>query len=217
MRRFFKVHFAVMTITLYEIGLYLLALALLFITPGPVWVALIARSLKNGFSGAWPLALGVAIGDVIWPVLALLTLGQLVAAHAVLLTGLKYVAVIVFAVMGVGLIIARVDRLQAPNQLTKAGFLPGFIAGLLVIIGNPKAILFYIGVLPGFFDVTRVTTLDIAIVGLVSAAVPFCGNIILALMLDRASQLIASQSARRRLNIVTGVVLFVVAGLIWIM
>ena len=89
-----------MTITFYEIGLYLLALALLFITPGPVWVALIARSLKHGFNGAWPLALGVAIGDVIWPVLAMLTLGQLVAVHAALLTGLKYVAVIVFMVMG---------------------------------------------------------------------------------------------------------------------
>jgi threonine/homoserine/homoserine lactone efflux protein len=206
-----------MIITFYEIGLYLLALALLFITPGPVWVALIARNLKHGFSGAWPLALGVAIGDVIWPVLALLTLGQLVAAHAALLTGLKYVAVIVFMVMGGGLIMARVDRLQAPDQLTKAGFLPGFVAGLLVIVGNPKAILFYIGVLPGFFDVTRVTTLDIAFVGLVSAAVPFCGNIILAVMLDRASLLIASKSARRRLNVVTGVVLFIVAGLILIM
>ena len=85
-------------------------------------MVLIARSLKNGFSGAWPLPLEVVIGDVIWPVLALLTLGQLVAAHAVLLTGSKHVAVIVFAVMGVGLIIARVDRLQAPDQLTKAGF-----------------------------------------------------------------------------------------------
>ena len=206
-----------MTITFYEIGLYLLALALLFITPGPVWVALIARSLKQGFSGAWPLALGVAIGDVIWPVLALLTLGQLVAVHVALLMGLKYVAVIVFIVMGGGLIMARVDRLQAPDQLTKAGFLPGFVAGLLVIVGNPKAILFYIGVLPGFFDVTHVTTLDIAFVGLVSAAVPFCGNIILAVMLDRASLLIASKSARRRLNVVTGVVLFIVAGLILIM
>jgi len=206
-----------MTITFYEIGLYLLALALLFITPGPVWVALIARSLKHGFSGAWPLALGVAIGDVIWPVLALLTLGQLVAVHAALLTGLKYVAVIVFMVMGGGLIMARVDRLQAPDQLTKAGFLPGFVAGLLVIIGNPKAILIYIGVLPGFFDVTRVTTLDIVFVGLVSAAIPFCGNIILAVMLDRAGLLIASKSARRRLNVVTGVVLFILAGLILIM
>ena len=57
--------FAVLTIMLHEIGLYLLALALLFITPGPVWVALIARSLKNVFSGAWPLALGVTIGDVV--------------------------------------------------------------------------------------------------------------------------------------------------------
>ena len=63
-------------------------------------MALIARSLKHGFSGSWPLALGVAIGDVIWRVLALLTLGQLVAVHVASLTGLKYVAVIVFMVMG---------------------------------------------------------------------------------------------------------------------
>ena len=79
-------------------------------------------------------------------VLALLTLGQLVAVHAAVLTGLKYVAVIVFMV-----------------------------------------------------------------VGLVSAAVPFCGNVILAVMLDRASLLIASQNARRRLNIVIGVALFILA------
>ena len=63
--------------------------------------------------------------------------------------------------------IAWVDRLQVPDQLTQAGFLPGFIAGLLVIIGNPEAMLFYMRVLPGFFDVTRVSTLDIVVVGLV--------------------------------------------------
>ena len=90
---------------------------------------------------------------------------------------------------------ARVDRLQAPDQLTKAGFLPGFVAGLLVIIGNLKTILFYIGVLPGFFDVTRVSTLRIAVAGPILAAVWFCSNIILAVTLDRASLLSASQSA----------------------
>ena len=180
-------------------------------------MALIAFSLKHSFSKAWPLTPEVAIGDVIWPVLAFLTLGYLVAVRATLFAGHKYVAVIVFMVMGVGLIMARVDKLQAPDQLTRSGFLPGFIAGSLVIIENPEAILFYIGVLPGFFDLTRLTTLDILVVGLVSAAVPFCGNVILAVMLDRASLLIASQNARRRLNIVTGVVLFIVAGLILIM
>ena len=50
--------------------------------------------------------------------------------------------------------------------------------------------------------------------GLVSAAVPSCGNANLAPMLARASLIIASQSARRRLSLVSRVVLFFVFGLI---
>ena len=49
---------------------------------------------------------------------------------------------------------------------------------LLIIIENLKAILFYIGVLPGFFNVTRATTGDTLVLGLVSAVVQFFGNII---------------------------------------
>ena len=75
----------------------------------------------------------------------------------------------------------------------------------------------YIGVFPGFFDVTRVTTRDIVVVRLVSAADPFCGNIILVAMLNWTSLMIASQSARRRPNVVNSVVLFIVIGLILIL
>ena len=97
-----------MTITFYGNRLYLLAL--LVIALGLVRVALIARSLKNGYGGAWQLALGVAISDVTQPVLALLTLGQLGAGQAARLTVLKYVAVSVLVVIGGGLIIAWVDQ-----------------------------------------------------------------------------------------------------------
>ena len=45
-----------MTVTAYEIGLYALAMAGLWAVPGPVWVALLARSLAGGFPAAWPLA-----------------------------------------------------------------------------------------------------------------------------------------------------------------
>ena len=62
---------------------------------------MIARSLKVGFSGAWPLALGVTVVHEICLVLALLTLAQLMLVHAAQLTGLKFVAVIAFMVMGV--------------------------------------------------------------------------------------------------------------------
>ena len=89
-----------MTITASEIGLYIAALFLLFLTPGPVWVAMLARGLKDGFAGTWPLALGVAFGDFTWAVAALLTLNQLASFHADLIFWLKYVAVFVFLQWG---------------------------------------------------------------------------------------------------------------------
>lgn len=202
------------TLSLSEIGLYSFALLLLFITPGPVWVALIARSLKSGFAGAWPLALGVAIGDLCWPALALLSLGQIVSLHGDLIFWLRYIAVAVFVGMGIGLYLAPVHPLQAESKLTKEGVLAGFLAGLMVIIGNPKAMLFYIGILPGFFDVSRLQIADIAVIALISTLAPFTGNLILCLAVGRARQLISSVSARRRLNQASGIILIAVGGLI---
>ena len=116
--------------------------------------------------------------------------------------------------MGIGLYLAPVQPLQAESKLTKEGVLAGFLAGLMVIIGNPKAMLFYIGILPGFFDVSRLQIGDIMLIALISALVPFIGNLILGLAVGRARQLISSVSARRRLNQVSGVILILVGGLI---
>jgi len=202
------------TIMVAEMGLYAVAILLLFLTPGPVWVAILARSLKNGFAGAWPLALGVAIGDVFWPVLALLTLGQILSIHPDILLWLRYVAVAVFLVMGGGLMLARVDAIDAPRRLTRPGFAAGFLAGLAVIVGNPKAILFYMGILPGFFAVGSLSGADIALISLMSAIIPLTGNLCLALALDQASRLLESPRLRRRINLGTGAVLVLVGGAI---
>ena len=125
-----------MTLTASEIGLYAAALFLLFLTPGPVWVAMLARGLKGGFAGAWPLALGVAFGDVAWAVAALLTLNQMASFHADLVFWLKYVAVFVFVAMGVSLLRSKIETINLPNQLTRPGMLAGLFAGILVILGN---------------------------------------------------------------------------------
>ena len=59
-----------MTIGWDNLSMYCGALVLLFITPGPVWVALVARAMSGGFRAAWPLAIGVALGDLLWPLCA---------------------------------------------------------------------------------------------------------------------------------------------------
>ena len=73
-----------------------------------------------------------------------------IAGLAALLTGLKYATVFVFMVIRDGLIMVRVKRLQAPDQLANVGFLPRFVVGLLVIFVNPKAFDFISGCCPDF-------------------------------------------------------------------
>jgi threonine/homoserine/homoserine lactone efflux protein len=85
--------------------------------------------------------------------------------------------------------------------------LAGFTAGLMVIAGNPKAILFYMGVLPGFFDFRRLTPLDIAVICLVSAAIPFAGNLAWAALFARARRWLADPTAMKRTHVVAGVAL----------
>ncbi|NBO21454.1 MAG: LysE family translocator, partial [Rhodobacteraceae bacterium] len=79
------------------------------------------------------------------------------------------------------------------------------------VVGNPKAILFYMGVLPGFFDLSQVRGPDIVAIITISALVPMAGNLCLALFLDRVRRLLSSPAALRRLNVVSGVLLMAVA------
>ena len=193
-----------MTITPFELMLYAGALFILFLTPGPVWVALLARSMSGGFQAAWPLALGVVVGDVIWPLVAVLGVSWIVSEVSWFMDVLKWVAVVMFVVMGV-LIIRHADReLSENSRLTRPGMWAGCIAGVVVIMANPKAVLFYMGVLPGFFDLTRVTAWDIGAICLLSLLVPLIGNLILAASVDRVRGLLKSPQALRQINIIAG-------------
>ena len=199
-----------MTVTAQEMWLYAVALMALFATPGPVWVALTARALAGGFRSAAPLAIGVTVGDVLWPLLAILGMGWLVAQVDGILTVLKWVAAATFLVMG-GLIIRHADApVGTDGRLTKPGAWAGFVVGLAVIIGNPKAILFYSGILPGFFDLGGLTGTDIAIICAMSAGIPLIGNLLLAWFIGQARAILSSPAAIRRVNLTAGGLLIAV-------
>ena len=200
-----------MTVTAYELGLYALGMAGLWAVPGPVWVALLARALSGGMAAAWPLAVGVALGDLIWPLLAILGLSWVESAYGDILSLLRWAAAVIFLAMGVMLIRKSGSLGGADSRLTKPGIWAGFSVGLAAVIGNPKAILFYMGALPGFFTLGTLTAVDTALIISVSALIPMAGNLVLALFLDRARQLLQSPESVRRLNVFSGVLLIGVA------
>jgi threonine/homoserine/homoserine lactone efflux protein len=203
-----------MTISAADLGLYALGILLLWLTPGPVWVAVTARALSGGFRAAWPLAVGVTLGDLLWPLCAVLGVTWILSVWGGFLHAMKWVAALTFLIMG-GLVIRSAGKpIGADSRLTRPGMGAGFLAGVAAILGNPKAILFYMGMLPGFFDLTRLGPLDIAAILAVSAAIPLAGNLLLALLVGRARAFLSSPRAVRRTNAAAGSLLVGVGVLI---
>lgn len=199
-----------MTLSAGAILLYVGALGILWLTPGPVWVALTARALTGGFAGAWPLAVGVTLGDLIWPLVAIFGLAWVVDQWGSFMSVLTWVAAVVFVVMGWLLIRHAGAPVTGDSRLTRPGRWAGFSAGVAAILGNPKAVLFYMGVLPGFFDLRQITAADAAMIAATSAFVPLLGNLALAAAVGRARSLLKSPGALRRINLTAGAMLVAV-------
>ena len=119
-----------MTVTLWELMVYTAGMAALWAVPGPVWVALLARSLSGGFASAWPLAVGVVLGDLMWPAIAIFGLSWIVSVYSDLLTVLKLVAAVTFGVMGLLLLRKSGSLSGADSRLTRPGRLAGFLTGI---------------------------------------------------------------------------------------
>ena len=70
------------TITTTQLFLYIVALIILFITPGPVWIAIVARTISGGPKSALSLIIGVCLGDMLWPIIVFLGFGILISVYS---------------------------------------------------------------------------------------------------------------------------------------
>jgi threonine/homoserine/homoserine lactone efflux protein len=197
-----------------QLALYMGALFLLFATPGPVWVAVISRAVSGGAKSVVPLAMGVAVGDILWPLVAVFGVTAIVAVWGDFLIYLRYVGALVLILMGVALIRHADKDLAEASGLSKGGAWTSFTAGLLAVTANPKASLFYMALLPTFFDFNRLTAIDVVLICGASFVVPLVGNMILALFVGRIRTMLKSAKAIRRTNIGAGLGLIGVGGVI---
>ena len=193
-----------MSVSVWDLVLYAGALFVLFLTPGPVWLAVVARSVSGGFHAAWPLALGVACGDILWPLAAVVGMSWLVSEMDGILTVLRWVASLMFVGLGLMLIRHAGDAVQENRALTRPGTWAGFLAGVAVILSNPKAVLFYMGLLPGFFDLSQLTKWDVTAIVVLSFLVPLLGNLAMAGSIHYLRDVIANPVVLWRINLVSG-------------
>ena len=203
-----------MTITLNQLFLYASALILLFLTPGPVWIAIVARTVSDGIKSGLSLVLGVLFGDLLWPFFVYGSVSILTLPFSNISIIMKYLAASILIGIGIQTILSSRKNINTNEKLTKTGFSAGFSAGLFAVIANPKAALFYFTLLPNFFTIQSLAFLDLILISSISSVIPATGNILIILFLLKARSFLSSPKSIALTNVTAGILLILVGFVI---
>lgn len=174
-------------------ALYAAAIAV----PGPGIVAIVARALGSGFRATIPAAVGTAVGD--WILMTLCAFGLAVVAKAMgslfLIVKLAGAAYLVY--LGYRYWTAKVAE---PADVVPVSARQSFLSQLSLTIGNPKAIAFFVALLPTVVDLRALSAL--AYLELSAATFVLIPLIVLAYaaLASRVRALLASRRARKTIN-----------------
>jgi threonine/homoserine/homoserine lactone efflux protein len=177
-------------------AVYALAVA----TPGPGIAAIIARSLAHGSRGAPAFIAGFVIGDLVWFTIAATGLAALAKTAEMLFVGIKWVGVAYLLYLAYKLWTAPAERVEVRDDDGRQHGWRAFMASLMLTLANPKAILFFLALLPTVVDLASMNLLRFVEISIAMA-------ILLPLVLGtyvflaaRAREMFTTPKSVRRLN-----------------
>ena len=192
--------------TMISIAGLVAAMLVLAITPGPGVFATISKSLATGFRQTLPLVAGIVVGDLIFLLFAVLGLAAIAEMFSSLFLLVKYLGATYLIWLGVRLWRSSPES-HAKSKLTDSSHKSSFFAGLSITLGNPKVVLFYLGFLPTFVDLARLSPADVLLVALVVSSVLGAVMLAYAWSASRARHWLATPIARKRLNRSAGTIM----------
>jgi len=180
----------------------IIAFALVFlidsVSPGPATAAVVAKGATTGLRRTLPFIAGLLVGDLILFALAIVGLAAMAAAMGPLFAFIKWVGIAYLLFLAYRMWTAK--PVKWSKSAPRGEGLRLFGLGTLLPLGNPKAIGFYIALLPAVLDVSAIephAALELAVV-----IVLIWGGVLTAYATaaDRASRMIATPRAQIWLN-----------------
>jgi len=149
--------------TLAGFAAYSLALAIAAVIPGPQIFALVAHAMSSGYRRALWMTVGMVIGDVLYLSAALAGLAYIAESFGFLLIAIKWAGVAYLCWLAIQFWKASnvVHEVGTPHQYDRRS--DALISGVLVTLGNPKSVLFYVSLLPAIIDLGAIGAADVVI------------------------------------------------------
>lgn len=192
--------------------LYVAAVALLILTPGPTMLMCMTNALNHGPRRAMTSVAGAVTAVLGVMLLSAMGLGALLAASEAAFTAVKVAGAAYLIWLGV-----KTFRSNAALHLD-AGAAPGrrsfYLQGLLVGASNPKAVLFFAAFFPQFLNPAAPMAPQLAILALTFMAFEFTVLTLCALGVSRLVPLLRTSGPVKWINRICGGLFTVMGGLL---
>lgn len=183
---------------------FFLAIFIFAITPGLGTFALLARALVSGAWSCLPMAVGMAISDIIYLILATFGLATIAENYGGLFTAIRFVGAAYLLYLGYKMWAAKVDINfkvdESSGGSKRKDWLSGFIQGFLISASNPKVILFYIAFLPTFIDLSALNTTGISLLSVLTFFALMAGLMLVSVGASSVRKYLKSENALKKLN-----------------
>ncbi|OLZ68841.1 hypothetical protein AV521_18635 [Streptomyces sp. IMTB 2501] len=203
---------------------FLITTWLLAMLPGAGQAVMIRQVLAGGLRAARGTIVGNASGLLLWSMAAAAGLSAVLLASPRAYAVLRIVGGIVLVALGVRTLLTARRPAPGPRDADeageagsaavpaggdRAGFRSGWATGFGTSLGNPKAGVFAVSVLPQFVTGTGPVFLSSAVLGGIWALVNACWYLLFTWLVHRGRALVTRPAVSRGLGVATGVVLLV--------
>ncbi len=167
----------------------------------------VTRSATRGVGNGAAVAGGIVLGDMIFAALALLGMSALAETMGTFFAIAKMAGGAYLIWLGIGLIRGKPAAAQEANATVEGrpgSLLASFAAGLVLTLGDVKAIVFYASLFPSFAPMERLTAADAAAIAAITVGAVGGVKLAYAFGARAIAARLSGSSASRRLKTASG-------------
>src|SRR6266508_4409071 len=170
-----------------NLALFIPAVLALIVTPGPVVLYIVTRSVDQGRKAGLVSVLGSEIGNLCHVLAAALGLSAVLLSSTLAFDAVKYLGAAYLIFLGIRKL--RSSDAASTQAVKRATLRQIFLQGIAVAVLNPKTALFFIAFLPQFVDRSRgAVTLQILSLGLIMVSLAIISDSCYALTAGTAGR-----------------------------
>ncbi len=193
---------------------FTVAYTIVVLVPGPGVAAIVGRALGSGFWGAVPMVIGILFGDLVYLAFAIFGLAAIATWFTPIIVVVRWASALYLLYIAWQFWSAKPGYEQLAPAKSES-WMRTFISGFALTLGNPKAIAFYLGLLPTVIDLTKpISWMDFVLLTVIVAVVMLIIGLAYAALAAWARVMLSTPKALRWLNRVTGGIL--AGAAVWI-